>query len=341
VAGSVVRIGGNCELLPAVQTANGLLTIGQFSFDFSTTDTPPPDVALDESGAPTVECDEDQQAAFGCDDKVHVLDELGNLVFFGDDTGVGEAISPPSFPSPGSFMVNSFFDVFLNFTNEGDPLADEGEEGVAPFFMPTDQLGADGSPIPEVFGFLVGDPLAADGEPGGDSSGKMEFIVVQLPGGGEGIMIIDDNKVDDGLLAIAIVVQNTGFDGFDGESFTGLMLLGGAGFDGETGETQGAIIVMPGELVGFNPQPEPPALAIGIVVQLGSPETPGVFIVGNEAMGLMLAGFGGAEGESSPGETQGFLFIGGLLGDGSVFQGLKVNICSGEGACNQVTIVVQ
>jgi hypothetical protein len=357
VAGWVVRVGGDCEMLPAVQTPTelpavqtptGLLTVGNFSFDFSTTSTPPPDVTFGEDNAPAAECDEGQQAAFGCEGSVHVLDGFGGLVLFGD--GFGDSQPSPLSPglqglisqflqSPGVGNADSFFDVFFDIIIRGDFIADDGEHG-------------DGQVSPIVI-FMPPDPLGAD-NPGDANMYGLGIVIIELPGGSEGILLIKSMPGGTGLLGIGIV----GFDGVDGESLTGMLFLGGTSLDGVDGEStdpvppwidvglpaqpQGAIIVTPGSWDGFNPQP---GQAMGILLLIPSslqgftpqPEPPGLGIF-SEMMGLFTTGHSSFDGVD--GEARDPVFIGGVLGADGTLQGLNINIHQGGSTFNGAEIGV-
>ncbi|MCP4246333.1 MAG: SH3 domain-containing protein [bacterium] len=95
VAGWVVRTGGNCDRLPAIQLGQGTLALGELSLTFGMTDGPPPDVSIDENGTPQVSCDPDQQAVFDCEGAVHVVDDV---VLLGD---AFTSVDPGSDDDPG------------------------------------------------------------------------------------------------------------------------------------------------------------------------------------------------------------------------------------------------
>lgn len=374
VAGWVGRLGGDCVLLPAVQTHSGKLAIGDFLFELLATSTPPPIVTFGDDGTPTTECDDAQQAIFGCDAVPHVYGDNGGLVYFGNDNGIGDiaevstggdngvgevstggdngvgeldpdllAILENFVPPPG-MPADSFFDVFFDvevpvaddgehgdgavvtnafgfLVGSGQPVADDGEHGdtmQAPFH-PFDLLGTvgddgehgDSDPFDDVFdglALLGDDPAADDGEHGDKHSHKMGIVIIEMPGGEEGILVVQvggDGASFDGIDGESTepdppwvdvdLLSGLGlfwFDGVDGESLLGLALLdfGGTGFDGVDGEamsgeneSEGALFIFPGSDLMFTPQPEPP----------------GLFIVMDEMLGLVvIAGYDGVDGEA-------------------------------------------
>ncbi|MCP4250338.1 MAG: SH3 domain-containing protein, partial [bacterium] len=130
VAGWVVRTGGNCDRLPAIQLGQGTLALGELSLTFGMTDGPPPDVSIDETGTPQVSCDPAQQAVFDCEGAVHVVDDvvlLGDAFASVDPGSDDDPVLPPAIQevltlfavSPGSTPIKP-----ITPANAGAP--DEG-----------------------------------------------------------------------------------------------------------------------------------------------------------------------------------------------------------------------